>query len=104
MDGKSQKSFARSIRSRKLGPQSQALLENMQDRLGDAENRLSDLQSKVDTWQQTNEPGMNLVGRNYHDFNDMANAWKREGGFLTLENFKENPLGTAKKSFVDVQH
>lgn len=44
-DGKSQKSFARSIRSRKLGSHAQQLVGELQDRLMSAEEQLENLKS-----------------------------------------------------------
>ena len=52
LDGKSQKSFARSIRSRKLGPQQAALLESLSDRVQSLESRLDEVQQQVTDWTE----------------------------------------------------
>ena len=46
-DGKSQRSFARSMRSRKFGPQQNALLDNLQERIVAIESRVEEIKSQT---------------------------------------------------------
>lgn len=52
-DGKSQKSFARSVRSRR-NPQQAALIEDIQNRLTEAEATVEDVKGTVDIWAERN--------------------------------------------------
>ena len=94
-DGASQKSFARSIRSRKLGHGTQVLIESMQDRLSEQEVRIDKLQAIVDDWKVNNQPGWSLMAKNYPEFADMFETLKKEGGFVGLKSYEENPFGNA---------
>ena len=103
LDGKSQKSFARSIRSRKLGPQQAALLESLSDRVQSLESRLDEVQQQVADWTERYGPGWSLLGFNVPEFTEMLNGHRKEGGYVGMKAWRENPLGSAAKAFSDAQ-
>ena len=103
LDGKSQKSFARSIRSRKLGPQQAALLESLSDRVQSLESRLDEVQQQVTDWNEKYVPGWSLLGFNVPEFTEMLQGHRNEGGYLGMKSWRENPMGSAAKAFSDAQ-
>ena len=61
IDGKSQRSFAKSIKSRRLGPQTQAMLDNLTDKVAIVEDQLEGMRGVFDGWKEDNTPGWNLI-------------------------------------------
>lgn len=92
-DEKSQKSFARSIRSRKMGGVSHQLIEALQDRLSEAETKIEDLKSTIDTWSINNEPSWNLISKNQFDLGELLSNFASQGGYVGCKDFEINPLG-----------
>ena len=92
---KSQKSFARSIRSRKMGD----MFDSLEQRLCRAEEYVETLKSQTDKWMHVHEPGWNLVSRNVFDLTDMINSFVSERGFVGQKTFNDNPMGSREKVF-----
>ena len=90
------------MRSRKLGRQTQVILENMQDRIAEQEKELDKLQTIVNDWKVTNQPSWNLMSGNYPEIAEMITTFKKEGGFVGLKSYDSNPLGNAQKSFTEM--
>lgn len=81
-DSKSSKSFAKSIRSRRLAPQQAAIIENLQERLTTMEAAMEETKGLVDVWAEKNGPGWNLLCNNLPDWNEILEKMQREGGFV----------------------
>ena len=43
------------------------------------------------------------MANNFPEFADMFEALKKEGGFVGLKSYEENPFGNATKDFHDMQ-